>query len=156
SLMNHTRPDRHIILLENFRQPTAQTLDSLCLVVIATQVLLEGDVSPRLKSFQQGSLLIALPEKPGIIEASAQHALVTVTNQAVGTAVAVEDGKKMREQLSVGVLEGEVFLVIAHHRDPPFLREREKLGIEPPQNRRGELGEIHQGIEKWLVLPPAG
>ena len=70
-------------------------------------------------------LLIGLPEETGIIEAGAKHALIAVTDQSVGVAVGVKYGKEMRSQLSICILQGEIFLVVAHDGDQYFFRKTE-------------------------------
>ena len=45
--------------------------------------------------------------------------------------------------------------MVAHHRDQHFFRQRQKLRIEPAQNHRRKLRQVHHRIEQRLVFPPA-
>ena len=61
----------------------------------------------------------------------------------------------MRRQLAVRIFDGEVFLVIAHHRDQHFFGKREKFAIEVTQNDRRKFGEVDNGIQQFFVFAPA-
>ena len=78
-----------------------------------------------------------------------------MADQPLRIAVGIQHRQKMRQQLPVGIFDREIFLVIAHHRDQHFFRQRQKLRIEPAQNRRGKLGQIHDRIEQRLIFAPA-
>ena len=99
--------------------------------------------------------LVGLPKETRIVETGSQHAFVSVPDNAVGIAVGIQDRQKMREQLAAGVLDREIFLVIAHHRDQDFLRQLQKFGIETSQNCRWPLGQVDHGIKQQLVFTPA-
>ncbi len=125
------------------------------LVEVAAQILLEGHCLQHFDAIAQRDLLIGVPEEAGIVEAGAQDAFVAVANEAVGIAVGVEHGEKVRQQLPVGVLDREILLVIAHHGDEHFGGQREEFGIEAAENHRRTLREIDDRVEQRLVFAPA-
>ena len=75
-------------------------------------------------------LLVSLPEEAGVVEACPQHALVAVPDDAVGIAVGIQHGQKMRREVAPGIFDRKVLLVVAHDRDQNFFRQLEKFGIE--------------------------
>src|SRR3954466_2879698 len=74
---------------------------------ITAEVLVERNRLQRLDSVLQGMFLINVPEEAGVIEARAQDALITVTDQAVGVLVGVDDGEKVGRECAILVLDGE-------------------------------------------------
>ena len=125
------------------------------LVVVAAQIFLEGNVAQQLDALAQGLLLVGLPEKAGIVKAGAQNAFVAVADQSIGIAGRVEHREEMRQQLSVRIFDGKIFLVVAHHRDQHFFGQFEEFGIEAAQDRRRKLGQIDDGREQRLIFAPA-
>ena len=138
-----------------FADQAAQLLHAPGLVVVAAQVFLEGHRLQHLHALAQRDLLIGLPEEARVVEAGAQHALIAMTNEAVGIAVGVEHGEEMRQQLAVGIFQRKVFLVVAHHGDQNFIGKREKFGIEAAQNDRRKLRQVDDRVEQRLVFAPA-
>ena len=63
--------------------------------------------------------------------------------------------RKCGRSLPLRIFDREIFLVIAHHRDQHFFRQRQKLRIEAAQNRRRKFGQVHDRIEQRLVFAPA-
>ena len=99
--------------------------------------------------------LIGLPEKTGIVEAGAQHAFMPVTDDAGGIAVGVQHGQKVRREAAARVLDGKIFLMVAHDRDQNLFRQFEKLGVEGAENRRGPFGQVHYAVEQRFIFTPA-
>ena len=60
--------------------------------------------------------LIGLPEEARVVESSSQHPFVTV-DQAFRITVRIQHSEKIRQQSALRILNGEIFLVIAHYRD---------------------------------------
>ena len=61
----------------------------------------------------------------------------------------------MREEFSRFVLDREIFLMVAHHRDQNFFRQFEELGIKAAQNRGRKFREVHDRSQKRVVVAPA-
>ena len=61
--------------------------------------------------------LIGLPEEARVVESSSQHPFVTVPDQAFRITVRIQHSEKIRQQSALRILNGEIFLVIAHYRD---------------------------------------
>ena len=140
---------------EDRRDEAAEFLHAHRLVEVAAQVFLESHGLQHVNAIAQRDFLIGVPEEAGIVEAGAQHAFVAVANQAVRISISVEHREKVRRQLSVGVFEREVLLVIAHDGDQNFGGQREKFGIEVAENYRGEFRKVDDGVEQRLVFAPA-
>src|SRR5271155_3805781 len=92
-------------------QPTTQPLHPPGLVVIAAQVFFKSDVLQPHSPLAQRMFLIDLPEESGIVEASSQHALVSVTNNAPRIAIGIQHCKEMRQQFVICIFNGEIFLM---------------------------------------------
>ena len=76
-------------------------------------------------------------------------------DQALRIAIGVQHSQKMWRQFAGGIFHREILLVIAHHRDQNFLRQRQKLRIETAQNGRRKLRQIHDRIEQRFIFSPA-
>ena len=61
----------------------------------------------------------------------------------------------MRQQLAVRIFHRKIFLMVAHHRDQHFFRQRQKLRIEAAENHGRKFRQIHHRVEQRLVFPPA-
>ena len=109
----------------------------------------------QIQPLQQRALLIRLPEKSRIVEARPQHALVAVPDQSLRIAIGIQHREKMRQQLMVRIFKRKIFLMVAHHRDQHFFRQRQKLRIEAAENHGRKFREVHHRIEQSLVFPPA-
>ena len=135
----------------------AEVLGACGLVVVAAQLLLESDGLEHGHAILKRELLIGVPEEAGVVEAGAQHALIAVAHNgfALGIGNRVEHSKKVRRELSVGILNREVLLVVAHHGDQNFFGQREKFAIEVAEDDRRSFGEIDDGIEQSLIFSPA-
>ena len=73
----------------------------------------------------QKLFLIGVPEEAGVVEASTQHPLVAVDDQAIGIAVRVRNRHELRGEMAVRRFDREVFLVETHHGREDFFRQRE-------------------------------
>ncbi len=67
----------------------------------------------------------------------------------------VEHGQKVRGELAVRAFDGEVFLVVAHHRDQHLFRQGKVLGLEIAQHHGGPLGEMDDSLDERLIFTPA-
>ena len=63
--------------------------------------------------------------------------------------------RKCGSNLPLRIFDGEIFLVVAHHRDQHFFGQCEKLRIEAAKNHRRKFREIHHGIKQRGVFAPA-
>ena len=63
--------------------------------------------------------------------------------------------RKCGSKFAVGVFDREIFLMVAHHRDQDFFRQREKFGIEAAENRRRAFGQVDDRVEQRFVFAPA-
>ncbi len=102
------------------------------LAEVAAKILLKGDRLELLKPPDERNLLIEVPEEAGIVEAGAQDSLVAMADdgQAFGIHFSIQHGQEMRRQRGLLVLDREVFLVVAHHGDQNFFRQRQVFGLE--------------------------
>ena len=78
-----------------------------------------------------------------------------MADQPIGIAVGVEHRQKVRRQLAGGVFDREIFLMVAHHRDQHFFRQREILLIEAAEDGRGPLRQVDDGLQQLRVFAPA-
>ena len=152
--VDHARTHGHPALLDNLTQPTAQTLHSPRLLVVAAEVFLEGNVPQQFQPLQQRPFLIRLPEKSRIAEPGAKNALVAVSDQPLRIAVGIQHRQEMGQQRMVRIFHRKIFLMVTHNRDQHFFRQRQKLWIEPAQNHRRKFRQVHHRVEERLVLPP--
>src|SRR5438067_1553735 len=97
------------------------------LLVVAAQVLLECHALEHFYALLQFDLLVGLPEELGISEARAQYPFVAMSNEPVRVAISVQHREKMWREFSTGIFDGEILLMVAHHGDEHFFRQREKL-----------------------------
>ena len=67
----------------------------------------------------------------------------------------IEHGEEVRGQLAAGVFYGEIFLVVAHHRDQNFFRQFQIFGLEAAENDGGPLRKVHNRFHQRLVFAPA-
>src|ERR1700686_909357 len=153
--MDYSWPNRNAILFYDLSKAAGHTLHSQSFLVITPKILLKSDVAQQIDALAQGLLLIGLPKKTGIVEASAQDALIAVANQTICVGIRVEDGEKMGQQLSVRLFVGEIFLVVAHHRDQDLFWKIEELRIEAPEDHRRKFGEVDDSRDERLVFAPA-
>ena len=134
------RPDRRASTAKRLGNQAAQLLHPHRLVEVAAQNFLEGHRLQHVHALAQRNPLVGFPEEARIVETGAQHALVAVANQSIGITVRVQNRQKMRQQFAAGVLQSEILLVVAHHRDQNLIGEREKLRIEVGQHYGWKLG----------------
>ena len=128
--MNHACTNGHSALLDDLAQPAAQALHAARFLVVVAKVFLKSNVPERIETFQQGALLIGLPEKASIVEARPQHALIAVPNKRLRISIGIQHRQKMGQQLTARIFQGKIFLMIAHDGDQHFFRQREELRIE--------------------------
>src|SRR5882724_4857440 len=100
-------------------------------------------------------LLVSPPEEAGVVKARPQNSLVPMADDAIGVAVRVEHGQKMRRQTAPGILHSKIFLMITHDRDQNFFRQLQKLRIEGAQDRRRPFSQVDYGVEQRFVFAPA-
>src|SRR6201984_2395561 len=153
--MNYPWPNRNTTLLHDFGKAAGHPLDAQSLVVIIPKIFLESNIAQEIDALAQSLLLIRLPEKAGIVEASAQDALIAVANQSIRVASSIENREKMRQQFSIGIFDSKILLVVTHHRYQHFLRQIEEFGIEAAQDHRRKFGKIDDGCDQGLVFAPA-
>ena len=146
-LMHNPWTNRHTALSHDLRKPTTKPLHAQGFLVVAAQIFLKGDVLEQLYPFSQRNFLIRLPEETRIVETCSQHALMPMPNDAFGIAIGVQNGKKMRRQLAIGVLDSEILLVVAHHCDQHFFRQFQKFTIKITENDGRKLRQINHGVE---------
>ena len=72
-------------------------------------------------------------------------------DQAVGIAIRIGDGDKLRREIAVGRLDRKILLVVPHHRGQDFFGQVEKLRIEGAGDRRGPLGQVDQRVEQIVI-----
>ncbi len=77
-----------------------------------------------------------------------------MADESVGIAVGIQDGEEVRREITVGVFEREVLLVITHDCDQHFGGKSEELGLEAAENDARALGQIHYGVEQRFVFAP--
>ena len=88
--------------------------------------------------------MISVPEETRVIESRPQHTFVPSADDAVGVAVQVRHGDKVRLQPAVFILDGEVLLMVIHHRFENFLGQSEVSFFESPENRRRVFSNVDQ------------
>ena len=76
-------------------------------------------------------------------------------DQSLRIAIRIEHGQKVGQQLAAGVLDREIFLVIAHHSDQYFFGQCQELEVKGTQDGGRKLCEIDDGVEQGLVFAPA-
>src|SRR5215472_10426728 len=91
-------------------------------VPIAAEARFEGNVRELFDVVGEPTLLICLPEKLGVREARAQDLFMPLTYEARAVLVEIYDRKEMRLKFPTAVLDGKVFLMIAHHGNRDFGR----------------------------------
>ena len=67
----------------------------------------------------------------------------------------VEHRQEVGQQFPIRIFDGEIFLVVAHHRDQHFFGQIEKLGIEAAEDDGGKFRQIDDGRDQRLVFAPA-
>ena len=128
--VDHAGTVRGIDAGDDGADEAAEVLGADGLVVVAAQLLLEGDRLEHGHAVLEGELLVGVPEEARVVEAGAQDALIAVADDgfALGVGNGVEHGEKVRREFAVRVLDGEVLLVVAHDGDQDFLGQGEELG----------------------------
>ena len=121
-------------------------------VVVAAKIFLERYVAQQLDALAESLLLIRPPKKAGIVEAGAQHTFVAVADQSIRVGSRVKHRHEVRQQFSIRIFDGEIFLVVAHHRDQHLFRQIEKLGIEAAENNGWKFRQVDDG----RVIPLTG
>ena len=86
-----------------------------------------------------------------------KHALVAVANDGAAFVIdlGVEHGEEMRSQLAFRVFNGEVFLVVAHHRDEHFFGERKILASKSPSITVGHSVRCSTVSTSGFIFAPA-
>ncbi len=135
----------------------AQMLRAGRLVIVAAELLLEGDRLEHGHAILEGELLIGVPEEARVVEAGAQDALIAVAHDgfAFGVGDGVEHGEEVWREFAVGVFHREVLLVVAHDGDEHFFGQGEEFAVEVTEDDRRGFGEIDDRIEQFLVFAPA-
>jgi hypothetical protein len=87
---------------------------------IAAELGLEGHVGEIGLAIGERLFLIGLPEEARVVEAGTQDALVATADEALGVAGDIHYGDELRGQFSFRVLDGEIPLVVPHHRNENF------------------------------------
>ena len=128
-----------------------QRLHALGLFEIRAQLGLEGDVGEVRDAARERLFLIGLPEEAGVVEAGAQYAFVAAPHEAFGVGGDIHHRHEARRQLAVAVFHREVFLVVAHHRDQHFFRQRQELRVEAAGDGGGIFGDVDQRFEQRCV-----
>ena len=100
---------------------------------------MKRDVRQIGNAIRQLLFLVRFPKESCVVESRSQHALVAQPNESLRITVGIQHRQKMRREFSVCIFNRKIFLVIAHHRDQNFLRQREKLRIKRSQNCRRKL-----------------
>ena len=87
-------------------------------------------------------LLIEVPEKPGVVEAGPQNALVALPYQTFRIAVRIHHRDEMRRQGMRRRLDGKILLVTVHHRREHFRGQVQVCGIEISPDRGRVFSDI--------------
>src|SRR5713101_6031236 len=124
--------------------------------IAAAEVFLKRNRLQHLHAAGEWDFLISVPEKTGVIEAGTKHAFIAMANQTAGVALRVEYGKKVWRQRAASIFHGEIFLMIAHHGDQHFFRQRKKLLVKAAENCCGPLREIDDRFQQLRIFTPAG
>ena len=61
----------------------------------------------------------------------------------------------MGQQFPLCIFDGEIFLVVAHHRDQYLFGQIEKLRIEAAEDDGGKFRQVDDGCDERLVFAPA-
>ena len=135
---------------------------------------MEGDVLELRHKVAQALRAVGGVEEPRVLEAGPQHRLVAGDDGGRVDFRAVGDEHKGRKEffpsfsfaLSISFLfDGEVALVLAHHRDEDVPRKVEELWVERAQEREGGLDQPRDlfdeavdegGVALALVIAAAG
>ena len=125
--------------------------------MITPQLLLERDRLQAFHAIFKRYFLVNFPEEARVFESCAENLLVAVLDGgfALFIHLDVEHGEEVRQQLAVRTLDSEVLLVVAHHGDQHFFRQRQILGLEVTKNHSRPLGQMNDGFNQRLVLAPA-
>ena len=104
-------------------------------------------------------MLILVPEELRVPQARAQDALVACDYSAtIVLGREIGDSNEKRRQATVGVLERQVLLMMAHRRDQDFLRQRHETLVDPaeqgdrPLDQTDELGQQRGILAQAQVL----
>ncbi len=96
-------------------------------------------------------LLIDVPEEASVVETCFEHPLIPVLDDALGVAAGVHDGHEVRREFSGFGFDGEIFLVMPHHRGEHFGRQFEISRIEVAADGGGIFGDVSQSFEQICV-----
>ena len=61
----------------------------------------------------------------------------------------------MRREFAVGIFDGEVLLVVAHHGHQDLFGQVQVLRLKIAEDYRWPLGEMHDSLDQCLILTPA-
>ena len=67
----------------------------------------------------------------------------------------IQNAEEIRRQFTGWVLKGEVFLMIAHHRDQHFLGQAEVFLFKASQKDTRPLRQVRHRVDQRRVFPPA-
>src|SRR5690348_10912739 len=126
------------------------------LIAIAAEARFEGDVLEFIRIVGEPTLLIRLPKELGVREASAQDFLMPLTHEAGAVFVQIYDREEMRLKFAAPVLDGKVFLVIAHHGNRDFRRQFKILRIKISANHGWVFVEVSHELKQgriWMDIP---
>ncbi len=100
----------------------------------------------------EGRLAVLVPEELRIPEPGAQHALVTGDDRAVFVGGQVGDDHEARREPALGILERQVFLVLAHRGDQDLLRQIHEALLDPAEQRHRPLDQARQLTEQARIV----
>ena len=102
------------------------------LAEVAAKIPLKGNGLECFQPLLQGELLVVVPKEAGIVEAGAQDALVAMTNDRSAFRIhfGIQHGQEMSSKGVLLVFDREILLVVTHHGDQNFFRQRQKFGLE--------------------------
>jgi hypothetical protein len=121
---------------------------------VRSHVRLEKDFLQRLGAGEQGLLQVVPVVKLGIGEPGPEDPLVPGDDHRLVGNDHVRNEGEPREQVSLRILEDEIFLVVPHRGDENLPGKREVLLLEPPHHDDGVFHEVRHGLDERFVLHP--
>ena len=141
-----------VVPYKNGVETFSDTPHPLHLAGVAAQTDLIGHSFKNRLPVAKSEALVGVPEELGVREARPKYPLVPLPNQALRVRLHVEHGHKVRSQIPLLVLNGEVLLVIAHHGNQDFARQMKKAFVEASEHGARPLGGIGDPIHQPLIL----
>ena len=129
-----------------FAQPLGQRRYAFDLVGHCAQFLVEHDIvqlgQECLQPAGAHSRQILFPEEARIRQSRRQHALIAIGDGGAAIiGVQIGDADEGRRQRARRVGQREIFLIGAHRQHDHFARHRQKIRIEPAQQRHRPFGQ---------------